>query len=226
MTQSSPTAVDATADTPPAPAPAEAETALAETPKAPPKRAPMPDALAHLILGLLPKKLEDVGTDRKRLNALSDSEDEEARDKLLAEIGRTVMAYVAEQIEDVVVFGNEVLKFRNWAAEAHAAHALHLNGHSELIKNHEERMLYLESVVLGGESQLSPEDAELFAQCAIAAQEFAEEALKHTTEPAGRQKLQEIVDLARAAQERVAEIEIDSDDDDDDESPPAAVTQD
>jgi hypothetical protein len=168
----------------------------------------LPDAMGQLILGQLPKKLEDLERDTLRITKLADGDTEESRTQLRAEIGRTVMAWMTENIEDLMSFGTAVLQFRNWAAFAHGEHASHID-------DHHDRIAVLEAVMLGGDSTLSADDAELFNSVAIDAEYFATESLKVTSDPEGRAKLEEMIARARRAQERIDEVEVDEDDDDD-----------
>lgn len=216
------TDTDTTTAAPATPAPSEAT--------APPANAPskqeMPDPLGALILEQLPKKLDDLQAHTQRLTALADSEDPADAQKLQAEIGRTVMAFIGENVEDLIEFGTAMLQFRNWALFGHEQHATLLDEHSDRLEDHSERVNALE-VMLGGDSQLSPEDAQLFSTVAIAAQSFAEESLKVTSDPNGRLELEKILMVAKAAQERIDEIEVEIDEDDeeedDDVTPPAAA---
>lgn len=186
-------------------APAQGSATPADKPKPAPATQKLPDALANLVFRALPQKSDDVRSAQKRLTQLAD----EDRDRLFAEIGRTVMAFVNEGVDDLIVLGNEVISFRNWAA-------LTIPQHAEVIDGLASRLEYIEDVVFGGTSQLTSEDAALFMQVADAAEQFARASLEHTP-PEGKAKLEQILAIVSTAQERIGEIEIDFDDGEDDD---------
>jgi hypothetical protein len=164
-------------------------TMIQATPAAPEPK-PRPDKLVPM--------LNELRRDIKRILSQAPSVEQ-----LQQELARTIM----DQMVDLVT---EVLEFRNWAAVAHSEHAAHLN-------EHEERLGMVEAISLGADSQLTPDDAALFAKCAEAAEVLATEAMKATTDPSGRAHLQSVLDVAAEAKTRISDLEMDDEEDEEDD---------
>lgn len=153
-------------------------------------------------------KLAQLVSHEIRRDAQRIANQEPNLDQLKREMAMTVLPLVQE-------LGSEVMRLRSWANEC-------LNQHADQLDDHEVRLDVIEQEVTGDESRLEPEDAELFAKLAAACEAFAEEALRSTTDPDGRKKLEEVLAMAKQAGERLGEIEAAYEDDDDDEEPEAS----
>lgn len=147
----------------------------------------------------LTKLREDLPREKQRLKHLKDVSLQELQEELAS----TVVSCLQETVEQVFLF-------RHWAAHAHQAHA-------DSLDSHEERLEVLESMIFGGDSQLTSEDAVLFSKIAYALQGFVEQAKEQTTDEEGQSKLAELDALCRAAQQRIAAIEVSEGDDEEGE---------
>lgn len=171
---------------------------------------PVPDQFGHFVVEVLGKKPEEAKRDRDRVVALGTGEDELDLSGLHQAIGRTVMEWVAETTGDMSILGMELLKLRNWIAFAHDQHANHLD-------DHEQRIYLLEQLQMGGDSQLTAEDAQLFARVCEAAEDTWKASLEQTTDPKGKELLTQLIEMAGEAKARIDEIEMPEDEDEDDE---------
>lgn len=156
------------------------------------------DALLQLITKIIP-------FDRNRIKEMAQTigEEEKAASRLAREIHGTVLPLI-ERV------GRELHNLRSWAANS-------VQHHASVINDIAERVEALEQMIMGGESQLLAEDAQLLARVAHALEGMAEEAKKHTTDPAGIAKLDELLALAVMARQRIEEIEVTEDDGDDED---------
>lgn len=118
---------------------------------------------------------------------------------LLQEMCGTVLPILRDLAE-------ELLKHRNYTVYLH-------NEHADQIDEQEARLGVLEDA-LGSDSQLTTEDAELFGKVVIIAEGMVEGARMNTTDPVGKQQLEEYAAMIAEAKQRIADIElVDADDD-------------
>lgn len=154
----------------------------------PPEQTPLPDKLVLLVESEIDEEVRRITAQTPTL------------EQLQLDLARTALSMLRD-------LGVGVLKFRNWAAYSNGQHSDHLD-------DHEARLLVLESILIGGETQLAPDDADMFAKVTVAAEAFAEEALTKTTDPGGRAKLEEVLELCTLAKQRIEETTIPADDED------------
>lgn len=118
-------------------------------------------------------------------------------------VGRTVMPSLRD-------LAKQVIELRNWAGYAHNAHANHLD-------NHEDRVAYLEAATFdAGNEQLTQDTWTTLQRVAIALDVFLEEAMKSTSDPEGRKKLEEQGEMSKRALSMLEDVAILDDDDGDD----------
>lgn len=113
--------------------------------------------------------------------------------------------------------GVEVYRLRSWSLKVREDDVDVL---TEVIQRLEE----VETLVYGGESQLTVADADMFTNVVSGYEAFIEQALQHTVDTEGRRTLESARELCAQAKSRIEEIVMVNDDDDDDggDTPTAA----
>jgi hypothetical protein len=127
------------------------------------------------------------------------------QDANLEQLKRELVMTVLPIVQDL---GSELLQLRGWANE-------YFNHHADQLDDHEARLTVMEDIA-SDESRLDPDDAELFAKLVAACEVLAEQALATTTDPSGKKKLEEVLEVTKQARERLVQI-VEGDEDDEGE---------